>query len=387
MRTLNPGSSLGSVIHNTPRANMSLLLRFPLVVLLFVVFHAGGAAKSGAQQDWQAIVEGAKKEGKIVIMGPPGANSRNALTRGFRKAYGIKVVYEGAFGSRHAAKLHAERGGRKYRVDIHVGGPTTPTVDFLPTGVIDPIHAYLVGPESSDFSQWMGGKAAFVDETERYILVFTTKVNQPLAYNPRKTSLKKIRSWRDFLDPRWKGKIVMHDPRISGPGAGVAASWYTAENLGEKFIRQMLIQQKVTFSRRSRQVLEWIVQGRFPVAIAPSDLRATEMQRQGLPIKLRGSDTLKEGGWLTSAFGNVMVINRAPHPNAVKIYLNWLLSREGQTAWVKGTSYVSRRLDVTREGLVGVPQEGVKYVERYHEKYQRISGKIRSLTRTILQRR
>ncbi len=387
MRRLQPGSSLGSGIHDMPLANLLLLLRKPSVLLLCIALQAAGVSKSGAQGDWQTILGEAKKEGKVVIMGPPGANSREALTRGFKKAHGIQVEYEGAFGSRHAAKLHAERGGRKYRVDLHVGGPTTPIIDFLPAGFIDPIHGYLVGPESSDFSQWMGGQAAFIDEAEKYVLVFTTKVNQPLAYNPRKTSLKEIRSWRDFLDPSWKGKIVMADPRISGPGAGVVASWYSAENLGEEFIRQMLIQQQITFSRRSRQILEWIVQGRFPVAIAPSDLRATAMQRKGLPIKLRGSNTLKEGGWLTSAFGNVMVINKPPHPNAVKVYLNWLLSREGQTAWVKGTRYVSRRLDVTREGLVGVPQEGVKYVHRYREKYQRISGKVRTLTRAILQRR
>jgi ABC-type Fe3+ transport system substrate-binding protein len=46
------------------------------------------------------------------------------------------------------------------------------------------------------------------------------------------------------------------------------------------------------------------------------------------------------------ANGEVGLINRAPHPNAARVYLNWLLSKEGQTSWARGTGYVSSRLDV-----------------------------------------
>ena len=39
------------------------------------------------------------------------------------------------------------------------------------------------------------------------------------------------------------------------------------------------------------------------------------------------------------------LFNRAPNPNAAKIYVNWLLSKEGQTPFIQATGYVSARLD------------------------------------------
>ena len=44
--------------------------------------------------------------------------------------------------------------------------------------------------------------------------------------------------------------------------------------------------------------------------------------------------------------GAVALFNRAPHPNAAKVYLNWLLSKEGQTIFARATGYISARLDV-----------------------------------------
>jgi ABC-type Fe3+ transport system substrate-binding protein len=64
-----------------------------------------------------------------------------------------------------------------------------------------------------------------------------------------------------------------------------------------------------------------------------------------------------------------MYINRAPHPNAAKVFLNWLLGKEGQTAFAKAMGYVSRRVDVTTDHVppYWVPQEGVKYWAGYYE--------------------
>lgn len=63
-----------------------------------------------------------------------------------------------------------------------------------------------------------------------------------------------------------------------------------------------------------------------------------------------------------------MLVNRAPHPNAAMVFLNWLLTKEGQTAWSKGMGYVSRRLDVPTDHVESywVPKAGVKYWPGYY---------------------
>ena len=64
-----------------------------------------------------------------------------------------------------------------------------------------------------------------------------------------------------------------------------------------------------------------------------------------------------------------MLINRAPHPNAGKVFLNWLLTKDGQTAFSTGMGYVSRRVDVSTDHVPSywVPKAGVKYWPGYYE--------------------
>jgi len=57
------------------------------------------------------------------------------------------------------------------------------------------------------------------------------------------------------------------------------------------------------------------------------------MQTQGLPVDWFDPDHLKEGAYITAGSGGAALINKAPHPNAAKLALNWLLSREGQITY------------------------------------------------------
>jgi ABC-type Fe3+ transport system substrate-binding protein len=77
-------------------------------------------------------------------------------------------------------------------------------------------------------------------------------------------------------------------------------------------------------------------------------------KNQGLPVNEFSAFHFKEGVNLSSAFGSLALLNRAPHPNAAKVFINWLLSREGQTLFQKvisqpGDPRNSRRLDVPKD--------------------------------------
>jgi ABC-type Fe3+ transport system substrate-binding protein len=80
---------------------------------------------------------------------------------------------------------------------------------------------------------------------------------------------------------------------------------------------------------------DWLAGGKFAFSIfAPvSRMDLDLMQTQGLPVGWFKPDQLKEGTYITGGSGGVAVINKAPHPNAAKIGINWLLSREGQIAY------------------------------------------------------
>src|ERR1700758_1194829 len=100
---------------------------FWFVLFLLVSFGISPAQTKGASQsEWENVQKAARKEGRIVIWGPPGAEARQGLTTGFQKAFpAIEVEYSGAQGSKVAPRLAAERQAGQYLVDLHIGGTTT----------------------------------------------------------------------------------------------------------------------------------------------------------------------------------------------------------------------------------------------------------------------
>ena len=93
-----------------------------------------------------------------------------------------------------------------------------------------------------------------------------------------------------------------------------------------------------------------------------------QLEKRGLKFGVV-SEFKDYGAYLSPGFGTAMFINRAPHPNAGKVFLNWLLTKDGQTAFSTGMGYVSRRVDVSTDHVppYWVPKAGVKYWPGYYE--------------------
>ena len=54
----------------------------------------------------------------------------------------------------------------------------------------------------------------------------------------------------------------------------------------------------------------------------------------------------KEGTYVTAGTGNLTILKEPPHPNATKVFVNWLLGKEGQETFSKAMNHASRRFDV-----------------------------------------
>jgi iron(III) transport system substrate-binding protein len=203
------------------------------------------------------------------------------------------------------------------------------------------------------------------------LLVFHSYVSVPFAYNPALLKPGDVRSWKDLLNSKWRGKLVMHDPRIPGPGIGRVSHIYTHPELGKEFITQLFTQQNVTFLRDQSQILDGVVRGRYALTLAFQDVLATELRKKGVKLGIINPDDVKEGSYITPGTGGIVaVLNKAPHPNAAKVYLNWLLSRDGQYEISKAISIPSRRIDVPTDHLTEIkqpPKPGSRHTADYHE--------------------
>lgn len=347
------------------------------------------AERPGWQAEWDRVLAAARKEGKVVVFGPPGAAARRALTEDFQKSFaGIEVEYTGITGSKLSPRILAERRAGQYLVDVHVGGTGTIVQSLLPERALDPVEPALILPDVLDPRKWWEGRLEFADSAGKYNLIFTTNVRTHIAVNPKSVNKEELLSYWDLLDPKWRGKIVMDDPTLSGPGQGTAKFFLIHPSLGKEFIRRFFTEQKITLVRNERQMLEWIVRGDYLIAVSPSELHTTELKAKGLPIELIRGNHFKESSSLNVGFGSVTLMNRAPHPHAAKAYLNWLLSRAGQTDWSKGSGYPSRRLDVPRDHIDPdvLPEEGKTYLPTYKEEYFRYNDEVEALIKDLLKR-
>lgn len=321
---------------------------FPLVasLALALVSTAEVRAQSGWQKEWEATLAAAGREGEVAIAGPPGDAFRKAIVDGFTKAYPkIKVELLGGSGGNKVARIVRERQAGVFTWDLYISGPTSALAGFKPIGAFEPLKPALILPEVREDKNWIGAfDSGWADTEKKLFYVFGgTLAGDNIYLNRDLVSADQIRSARDLLEPRWRGKIVIQDPRVEGKGLTDILVMSLA--YGEDFVRKLLGEQKLAVTHDRRQLVEWMVRGRYPIAIGLNEYVLVLFQGKGVGQNINPVVDPKTEVYWASGSSGIGLFNRAPHPNAAKIYINWLLSRNGQIEWVK-TLTNSRRVDV-----------------------------------------
>ena len=361
-----------------------------LVPIVLGFFASSAAMAASSSPSWEQTIAAAKKEGRVSVIGPQGGETRDALTLAFQKKYPeIKVDFQGVAGSQVAPKLLKELAAGLNTTDVLVVGTTTALEALLPAKALVPIKPWMPGPNTQDQSKWRGGKMTFSDTAQTYNLVFSQYVKAPFIYNTQMVSGADIKSWKDLLDPKWQGKIALKDPLSAGGGLGNATLWYVTEDLGKDFMRKLFALKDLVMPRDDRQLLDFAARGKYPIAIGPSDVMTNEYIDRGLPLKHQRPEALKEGTYITAGNGSVVIPRGGPHPNALRVYLDFLLSPEGQLEWSKASGFASLRRDVTKENVqdILVPKEGMPYPDLSSEKYVKLREEVTDFIKTIMPRR
>jgi iron(III) transport system substrate-binding protein len=363
-----------------------ILLSFGLPAL---PVPSSAQTKPDGKERWAKTVADAKKESKVVVFAPPGELIRGAFVDGFKKAYpDIEMEFSAARSGEQAVKLQAERDAGVYSVDVFVGGPTTANFQLKPIGALDPIRPILILPEVTDLKNWRDNKIEFSDREGLYDLVFGIELSPPLIYDPRQVKRDDVDQLNDLLNPKWKGKIVLNDPSVSG--ASVPLLRFIWTTLGPEkatdFYRKLRAQTGAV-DRDLRRQIEWVAQGKYPILMGPSPRTAGQLQKRGL--KFEFLPEFKDLGGLTgSSSATVMKINKPPHPNAAAVFINWLLTAEGQTLWSRATDQLSLRLDVPKDHVPPylTPAAKGKYWKSYTEEAQTRSAEEEKILKELFER-
>ena len=318
------------------------------------------------EAEWEALIKAAQDEGKLTMtFGRPAGTNFRPITQLFGEKFGIEVTVSTGGGGEHVERIMAEQSAGRYLVDVHYGGNTSTITRLAPSGGLGPVADYFIDPEVLDQSLWAGGKHSYSDPPQQFVFAFAATANPnpiPAWYNTdlmTQEDLDGINSVFDYLDPKWKGKTVAHVPIAGSGGTGIYYLAYAHPDIGKEWVDRFLAPElEVVFSNDQRFIVDGIAKGKFLMCVAcgTSGRDLDALKSLGAHVDEINKE-FKEGGTMSSSSAVDILATpiNPPHPNAAKLWLNWFLTKEGQTLVhtnSDGLPDPTLRVDVTDWGKV-----------------------------------
>jgi iron(III) transport system substrate-binding protein len=268
---------------------------------------------SAQQEDWNSVVEAAKKEGKVVLYNMAlGAPYFTAVVKSFESRYGISVESLDLRASELAERIRTEQAAGRNIGDAEMITSTMieeqlKNGDYVQKLPAIPNATKLRPPfKPTDYSV-----PAYVQPMG---ILINTRLVKP-EDEPR--------SWNDLTSPKWKGKILSDDMRPLGSGNTLFS--VLQNNMGKEF-NEKLAEQKPIFSRDMRNDARRVARGEYAIYIPQVFAFASDLK--GLPVKI----VVPEEG-APYAQMELAVLKNAPHPNAARLFIQHFLEPDSQALY------------------------------------------------------
>jgi iron(III) transport system substrate-binding protein len=299
---------------------------------------AGGA--------WDRIVADAHTESTLVLNNGAGSAGQ-ALLDVFQSKYPwLQVQSTTLAASQFAPRVLTEQRNGLYAWDLLLlAGFNTTERSLAPGGAVGDVRPLLgdLPPDVKDDSKWAGGFAWYRSDTSPDSLVTDLPVTWGVYVNRDNVPASDLSSISQLADPKFKGKLVIYNPTLANAGSQSLAN--ILAHTDEAFVNKLLVDQGAVQTADANQAAQFLTEGRYPIALGVSAPALEPFISQGVG---KNVEPLREVANQYVRAGGVTVLKNAPHPNAIKVFLSWFLSQEGQSAWNKSfVQAASRRLDVT----------------------------------------
>ncbi len=289
-------------------------MRSGLATALVMLGLAGMQSASAQEQDWDKVIAAAKKEGTVTVYHAQlGAPHWKAVVQNFEKTYGIKVQEFDARASELTERIRTEQTSQRYVADVEFHGDTS-----------------ILLQRQTDFIAQHGGvpniktlRPPFVADAfavPAWVQVVCTLVNTSLV-----KPAEEPKAWKDLLDPKWKGKIITDDMRATGSGQTVFAVLH--KTYGAEFLEKLKAQD-MGVGRDLQEDSRRVARGEYSIFI--NQIIAFASPLKGLPVKVA---TMDDGCPYTPIQG--AILKGAPHPNAARLFINHLISKDSQVTYAK----------------------------------------------------
>jgi iron(III) transport system substrate-binding protein len=312
-------------------------------------------------QSREELIQGAKKEGKVVWYGILSAEDIKRLAGAFEKKYPfIKVeTYRGSTEA-VANKILTETRAGRYLYDVINNG----AFEIWPLYKRGLLGKYA-SPESKPYpASAKDPEGYWNDLWDSYYVI---------GYNTRQVSPKEAPAkWEDLLEPKWKGKISLDKEDHE---------WYMAmlasmgEEKGKGFMRR-LAGQDIQWRKGHTLIAQQMVAGEFPVALIYAH-RGEKMKAQGAPI-----DWADTSDPVVSGMRVVSLAARPANPNAARLMFDFVISKEGQSliaSFYRNSAHpdvepLTPKLDPKKLKLLRASPQLAEHSERQIREFKEIFG-------------
>ncbi len=283
------------------------------------------------------LIEGAKKEGKMVFYSSLNVEDNNGLLKKFEEKYPfIKTELNRLTADRLLIRFQSEARAKKHAADVLLNGGAR-TYITKKEGLL----MKYVSPESKFYGP--GFKDPDGYWTDAYLNAHV------LVYNTRMVKAQEVpRSHADLLKPQWTGKFVM---------VSKAYEWFlkilklNGEEKGLEYFKQ-LAAQKPGFRIGSSQIADLVAAGEHPIGINTYSTNIEDLKARGAPVEWVPLDPV------IAILHPLAISANAPHPNAAKLFVDYVLSKEGMMV-LRGFKRIPSRLDV--EPIIPRLTKGIKF--------------------------
>jgi len=323
----------------------SALLSFCFTGVVLVNSAAGAQA---------LITEGAKKEGQVVLYASMEVPSAQRLVTGFERKYPFLKVEATRIGSeRMATRLIAEAQAHKVRADV-VHQSAFDFFGVLQKGLFD---SYLSAERAALPAEYRDDKGLWV------MAAATLNV---IAYNKKMVSAADApKSFWDLTAPKWKGQLLMDDNESKWM-AGMMQYYGETKTVD---LLKMLAAQDIQFRTGHSSIQTLLAAGERAAVVVAFANGVDRLKKEGAPIEWIAPEPV-----IGLTFGTA-VVKDAPHPNAARLFNDFLLSREGQEL-TAAAGYYAPRTDVASPILKETPAKTkilplpMSLAPRYNEYFQ-----------------
>lgn len=299
---------------------------FPIIAGAAAIFMAVAASSwaqggpkpgtSSAQGELDALVKAARAEGEVLLYTSTPEAAARRVAAAFQEKYAVKVAYVRLSSAQLAQRYFTEAEAGNVVGDIvwTAGGGAPYTTDGIKKGFIEPISATsLPVVKSGQFpARFLDGGSAIVQISPLGIAYNTDKVKGPDV----------PKDWPDLLDPKWKGRILIPDPRSS---PGFPPFWLLMrEKYGDSFLTRLKAQEPRQYSSGIPGI-QALAAGEGSIYIPVLASVYGEVQRKGAPVA-----AMTPPHTTGVQFHVVLTArNKSAHPNAARLLGNFVMSPDG----------------------------------------------------------